>query len=246
MKHKVIPLRPGIDCFGDKSLLSVENRPSVTEHYSCYAGHHERFLLDEKEREVRCDKCNAKVEAFDALMQITKEYERFRENKLMGYTVLIGNAVPARVNRNTHQYEWTVKRIKCRDAPESPAEGLGRANEAWPSYSWPDFCKKHGLHELFYDDDVGLFRPHPGCALLRRRHAVTFEKALKSFRKQHPDAVAGYERELPGESYSEFISRITTNPTVGPHSGALARLEWFAWWVRWAVEKCERPAMENR
>lgn len=99
-------------------------------------------------------------------------------------------------------------------------------NVRWPSYGgWKDFAVEVGLDELFFDEEHGLMRPHPGCAVLREHHESAIALALAAYRVRYPHAVAGFDGS--------------------DEDGALARLEWLWWWVRWALDNCERPAIYN-
>jgi hypothetical protein len=165
----------------------------------------------------------------------------------MGYSIYIGNAVFDDVDEYDPQYRATVAGFEHPDAPRAPHDANPGKNYRWPSYGvWTEFTKTVGLHDMFYDEEDGLLRPHPGCAVLRRSHCERIELALKHFREAHADAVARFEGREGEDPVSEML-RIDAGKDLdcGPHDATLARLEWLAWWCRWAVENCERPAVKN-
>jgi len=162
----------------------------------------------------------------------------------MGYTIRIGEAV---VTDCDYYWECAVERMELPDAPESPAAGLGKANEAWPSYSsWPDFCRAVVLYDVFFNEDYGLMHNHPDCAKLTEAHVIRFEAALKAFRAEHPEAVPRYVNYIHDEGFAEYRRRLAEDTTVSPHDATLARLEWLCWWSRWAITNCARPALYNK
>ena len=161
----------------------------------------------------------------------------------MGYNIRIGNAV---LDSNWDADDcdepwarWYVERATTPAAPNSMDSGQSNGRD--PSYTaWADFARATGLHDFFYDRDVGKMRQHPGCIKLSLEDIETVDTALKLYREAHPEAVADF-CQCATCSYS---------PTVTiPHNlnadGNLVRLEWLAFWVRWAVENCERPGIYN-
>ncbi len=104
--------------------------------------------------------------------------------------------------------------------------GAWRTNLRSPSYSvWETFCRKSGLRELLLDRRVGLMRDHPGTEEISRAHVVAVARALRAYKAAHAGAVPGF---------------------CGGQDETLARLEWLAWWMTWAVDHCARPALHNR
>lgn len=79
----------------------------------------------------------------------------------------------------------------------------------------------------------GLLAHHPGCAALTAAHAATINDALARYKQRHPNAVARFVGETGDSADASLADR------------TLARLEWLAFWVDWAVKNCERPAMQN-
>ena len=163
----------------------------------------------------------------------------------MGYTIKIGQAEPSNdhVTYEAHEYGFEVASLELPDAPRHAGDVNPGKNERWPSYSvWTDFTKEVGLHELFYNDDGGLVRPHPGVIVLRPEHGATIRGALEAYRLKHPGAVARFDVFPPGTSAVEEFTAPAQHPSC---DYALARLEWLSWWVDWALANCSRPAIEN-
>lgn len=165
----------------------------------------------------------------------------------MGYTILIGNGVLESDWENEYGYppsaEWVVKKVSLDEAPYSN-DLTGRSNTRSPSYTgWSDFVGTVGLRNMFYNTDkTGLMDRHPGCARLTKTHAEIIRQALEDYRSAHPDAVASFCecRQCEGP-WSK--SEVPHNPHC---DGTLVRLTWLDFWVNWAVENCERPAIYNR
>lgn len=161
----------------------------------------------------------------------------------MGYTLTIGNAVPRPpdpADGDEGTFGWGVASATHPDAPAGVNDANPRANYRWPSYStWSDFARAVGLYELFFDKEIGLIRAHPGIVPLLPKHRTEIDAALARWRAMHPDAVPRFADPLPGHPFG-----VVPHPMNGPNA-TLARLEWLAWWVGWALDNCEHPAFEN-
>ena len=146
----------------------------------------------------------------------------------MGYYIAIGNAVAELYKDDRELYtRCEVKETSNEDAPNFPGDYMTRnRNIRMPSYTgWYEFCDNVGLTELFYDSHGGLFRQQPGCIMLLQDHYHMIS-----------DALAVYQRNAkrpPG--YDAF----------GNYDYNLARLMWLEYWVNWALENCETPAIYN-
>ena len=152
----------------------------------------------------------------------------------MAHTIVVGNAKPYFSKEDGYlDAGWVVEDAKRNDAPTFPNDEVtGNSNSRSPSYiSWYDFCEDAGIHDLFYDEDEGLIQPHPGCNLLHREHLLIVQAALEKRRKA-TDKPPGFEGPN-GED-------------KGKYDATLARLIWLEFWMRWALENCEIPALENR
>lgn len=153
----------------------------------------------------------------------------------MGYTFTIGNATP-RHDKDDFPYlsaEWDVDPMTHEDAPTFPGDEMtGSSNQRSPSYSvWSDFCKEVGLYEIFYYETGHLVGSHPGCTGITKEMVDHVSDRLKSW-KTKAILPAGFEAEWGYNGPPNF-------------DYSLARLTWLEWWMRWAFENCETPAIAN-
>lgn len=161
----------------------------------------------------------------------------------MGYTITIGNAKPVHSKEDGYlDARWVVEGVSRDDAPTFPNDDMtGNSNERSPSYTgWADFCRAAGIYDLFYNDDDGLIRPHPGCVMLSEHHLTTVQAALQKWRTHStkPPGFTGWPKRDPATGQ-------TVTPDEGKYDSTLARLMWLEWWMRWALANCETPAVEN-
>lgn len=160
----------------------------------------------------------------------------------MGYTLTIGNAVPEFSKDYGELYaRWVVESTDRPDSPALPNDTNPRKNYRWPSYSgWANFCREAGIYPLFYGDDPqargGLLENHPGCVLLTEEHYKVVADALVARKAiaEHP----------PGFMLDEGYP-IPQDGTPGEFDAILGRLVWLEWWMRWALDNCETPAIGN-
>jgi hypothetical protein len=148
------------------------------------------------------------------------------EENAMGYEIYIGewdlNAKPEEEGACAR----TVEHIELPNAPAFDGDDSGHSNCRRPSYStWHDFGRASGLGGLFHGTN-GLFAEHPGTVRLTKQHARIVRTALKAYRAKHPTATPRF-----------------CASTADAH---LARLEWLAWWIDWALATCKIPAIHNR
>jgi len=146
----------------------------------------------------------------------------------MGYYIAIGNAVPEFSKEDGYLYAgWVVEKTSNEDAPSFIGdECTGKRNIRLPSYTgWSEFCEKVGLYDLFFKQWEGLFRQHPGCVMITQEHYQTVADALVEYQK--------HAKRPPG--YDNF----------GNYDYDLARLMWLEYWMKWALENCETPAIYN-
>lgn len=146
------------------------------------------------------------------------------EGGQVSYTIKIGQAVLEKLGDT---FDVTVRSVGLDDAPAFDGDdGSQKHNVRSPGYAqWDNFVRSVGLHAFFHDREHGLMREHPGTFRLRKKHLRRVEKALAEHKLKHPTAI----------------------PMIGGtlEDGALVRLEWLAWWFKWALENCSKPAMRN-
>ena len=146
----------------------------------------------------------------------------------MGYYIAIGNAVPEFSKDDGYLHAcWRVDETANEDAPNFPGDIMTKnRNIRSPSYTgWSEFCEKVGLTELFFDRCEGLFRNHPGCVMITQEDYQIVADALEEYKK--------HAQRPPG--YDDF----------GNYDYNLARLMWLDYWMKWALENCETPAIYN-
>lgn len=164
----------------------------------------------------------------------------------MSYSIYIGNAeVYAEWDPGygeSPRAEWQVNRVELPEAPFT-ADNTGRSNNRDPGYGqWAEFCRQTGLHRLFFDKEDGLMREHPGCQRLERTHLDFIVDAHRTYSGRNPN-------RRPGAcecSECQWSSKSTDIPHDPSLDFNMCRLAWLEFWVRWALENCERPAIYNR
>lgn len=158
----------------------------------------------------------------------------------MGYNIYIGNAVVESDDEELYT-RYVVERATHPAAPRWP-DHLGPdgkpdfmrgidisedSNGRHPSYtSLANWAREVGLYELFLGPDGrdGLLNPHPGCQRLTPGILAELSAARLKWEERHPGAKPGWR---DGE-----------DPT-------LAKLIWYEWWTKWALENCKLPAIQN-
>lgn len=143
----------------------------------------------------------------------------------MGYSIAIGNAVNKSYRDGDELVaRWEVEGATSDKAPVFEEDDMtGNSNGRYPSYSgWGDFARETGLEDFFFHRQEGLMREQPGCFIITEDHYNTVKKALMLRRGKGGKAGFG-----DGEDYN------------------LARLMWMEFWMRWALDNCENPAIAN-
>ena len=161
----------------------------------------------------------------------------------MGYTITIGNAVPDFGKEDGELYaRWVVEGACSDDAPTFPNDAMtGNSNSRSPSYSgWMDFCQESGLYDLFYTKWEGLIDTHPGCVPINQSHYDEVYDALERFKKKatKPPGFSGY-------SSWDKENEVWITPDEDKYDHILARLMWLEFWMKWALDNCETPAIQN-
>jgi hypothetical protein len=143
----------------------------------------------------------------------------------MGYTLRIGNAV---INEIEHSEELPllirVENQTLDSAPIFPGcSNCGMSNSRYPSYTgWEGFLKKTNTKHI-----LGKFtEKHPNCLPVTKEDVDAVFNALQLY-KNTATLPPGWSDDEKTYDYD------------------LARLIWFEFWMRWAVENCETPSFEN-
>jgi hypothetical protein len=148
----------------------------------------------------------------------------------MGYSLTIGEA---KIEKDEDQaYIYIDVATVSHDEAPAYGEPTDNTNMRWPSYtSWAGFARFFNLYDIFFDEEVGLIREHPGAALITKEHKDRIDEELEVFKKEHPNAVARYDNKEDGDENDA--------------NSYLVRLEWLKYWVDWALENCENPTFRN-
>lgn len=151
----------------------------------------------------------------------------------MSYTFTIGNATPKFSKDDGYlMASWSVESKTLPEAPQFPHDEMtGQGNSRSPSYSgWSDFCRAAGIFDVFYDDRGRLLAGHPGCVMLTEADYARIDGALRAWTTTatKPPGFSGWKNEDEGK-----------------YDPILARLIWLKFWMRWALDNCETPAIEN-
>lgn len=161
----------------------------------------------------------------------------------MGYSITIGNAKPE-FNKDDGELwaRWTVDGMALPEAPTFPNDEMtGNGNGRSPSYTgWAEFCDAAGLTTLFLEKWEGLMSQHPGCKMLQKEHLLQVQAALEKWKRTatKPPGFEGWGK------FNEETKQWET-PDQGKYDHILARLIWLEFWMKWALENCETPAIEN-
>jgi len=158
----------------------------------------------------------------------------------MGYTLRIGEA---RLFYSNEDGEYDAPHCDvevegfAHDSAPAFGEPTDTESQRWPSYTaWGNFCDAVGLNGLFFDEERGLMREHPGTCPLTVGHQATIDKAYKDFMAKYPNAVA---------TYGKKIGQFEWDPENPKENNWLCRLEWLKYWVDWALKFCDKPAFGN-
>lgn len=177
----------------------------------------------------------------------------------MGYILKIGEAM-----LDYDEESVSVNCLICQHA-DSPAFGdpTDHESQRWPSYTaWSEAMERLGLMDVMFNvrnggagvfrwngrDYEPLMREHPGVAPITKAHVEYVEQKIKEYKSANPGVMAGYYKPkhdavpvMPGSGlYRE--EDMEHDPLIDPW---LARGEWLAWWLRWAIENCKQPVFVN-
>ena len=159
----------------------------------------------------------------------------------MPHHIFIGNAEPI-YNEEFNEYRWVVKKISHETAPTFINDELtGKSNYRSPSFcGWSDFINESGLIDLVNEQE-GPFT-HWGCKKINKEHLVIVKNALREWSISH-DLPAGFHED------KDFVFDEETDewemPEDQKYDWILARLIWLEYWMEWAINNCENPALYN-
>lgn len=149
----------------------------------------------------------------------------------MGYNLRIGEAELDVFREGLYSTVSVDARYKKLDNAPAFGESEDYENNRRPAYGvWKEFCLIVELSNLFYAEDTGILREHPGNVLLVQGHKEAIDAAYTKFTAANPNILPGFTND---------------RTEIGRKMGALARLTWLKFWVDWAMENCENPVFVN-
>ncbi len=177
----------------------------------------------------------------------------------MGYNLRIGEAVL--------EYDEDRVRVDCEVVERADAPAFGdptdRTSARWPSYSgWSDAMETLGMTDVMFNQRNGgegsferngksrspLLECHPGQTPITIEHVEEVEERLAQYKAKFPDHRAEYPKPKPDAQPivpgSQFYREedYVDDPR---YDSALCRGEWLAYWLRWAMDHCEKPVFVN-
>ena len=159
----------------------------------------------------------------------------------MAHHIFIGNAEPI-YNEELNEYCWIVKKIRHESAPTLINDKLtGNSNYRGPSYlAWHNFIIEAGLQNLLEGPESLM--PESGCKKINNEHLAIVNNALNEWTDSH-DLPAGFH------DWEDFEVDEQTDeweiPSGQKYDWILARLIWLEYWINWAINNCENPALYN-
>jgi hypothetical protein len=134
----------------------------------------------------------------------------------MGYTIMIGEAAIEPCDVDDYEGQLIARyRVKLERHDAAPASGDPTDFE---NQRWPSYT---GWHDF---------------AVAVRLHDLLFDKD-RGLMREHPGCF-----QLTTEHLTEVQAALHT---YSQHDYNMARLIWLEYWIRWALENCDSPAMEN-
>jgi hypothetical protein len=170
----------------------------------------------------------------------------------MGYTLTIGNA----------KLNYSEDYCGVDADPIASADGPFQESQYSPPYtSWHNSMQRLGLMDVMFNERNGgngftyagktrapLIDRHPGVMPISKEHVMAVEEILSAYKAAHPEHRPEFPPPKPGAvpvipgSSIYAVGDYSDDPR---YDSALARGEWLAWWLRYALEHCERPVFVN-
>lgn len=155
----------------------------------------------------------------------------------MGYNLCIGELEV----EYTQEGNYCGIGVKTYHHDNAPAFGepTDKTSQRWPGYIvWQDFCEFVGLEDVFYNEEYGILRNHPGAVPLTEEHRDAVNKAYEDFIVKYPNTIPGFGNNVRYSAFGDFAD----HPRENCH---FARLLWLKYWVNWCLDNCERPIFYN-
>lgn len=166
----------------------------------------------------------------------------------MGYTITIGES--CMVVTEEGDLKTVIADVYDENAPAF-GDISDHRNFRMPAYSvWHEFTREVGLETLFFDKSKGLMRNHPGIEHLTLFEAALIREAKTNFEDRHAPPKMLLSPKT-GTELAVLEPLLAPEPALEAEFGSTdrnatyARLVWLDYWVSWAVECCEEPAIRN-
>jgi len=140
--------------------------------------------------------------------------------------------------------------IKRETHPDAPDLGWGdisgKGNSRHPGYcQMADWCRTVGLYDLFFDEESGLLRSHPGCRPLLPKHLEEVRQALKLWEEKNPGCKEKFPSEDKFPSNYKDLNYDEQTKIDEQFDWMYARLVWYEFWFDWALKNCKMPSIKN-
>ena len=170
----------------------------------------------------------------------------------MGYDILIGERIEVKTASVENDPCLTVSEYRVNGTEHSNAPTFfdgdisKNTNGRYPGYSsFSDWCCEVGLNDLFFDDEHGLMREHPGIVTLKENHLAQITRARQRWEMTHEDCKSKIplkEKQPLGYKGRDISKRSKIDEN---YDWSYAKLLWYEFWGDWALKNCTRPAIYN-
>lgn len=164
----------------------------------------------------------------------------------MGYNIYIGEAYIFYDAENG----YCAIDVKIHKNVNAPNFGHGDissiTNARYPSYTgMSNFLRKVSLSEMFFDEENGIMREHPGCFPITNLHLNKIKEAKTIWENNN----LGCQNKIPDaknepkdfNKWDYDKQEIYTDKFDWDY----ARLIWYEFWFEWALNNCINPVIYN-
>jgi hypothetical protein len=103
-----------------------------------------------------------------------------------------------------------------------------------------------GGNEWYEESELTpLIQRHPDHTPITNGHLNYIVEKLKQYKEKHPDHIAQYPPVLEGYEDKGLFTPEHHRSNDPKYDGVLCRAEWLVYWMKWAIENCERPVFVN-
>lgn len=156
----------------------------------------------------------------------------------MSYNIKIGEPYVS-IDKDDNIVTIEVEEVKLECAP-AIGESTDYINQQRSGYSaWSETTRFIGLYDLFFDENSGLMKDHPGIMPLNVNHKKKIDFAYEKFYEKYPNAKPGFSPKI-------HCSKNIFEDADWPDENVYAVwLEWLKFWINWALTNCENPVFKN-